>query len=254
MTDVEAQIEELGRALRHHDRSQLAFQLVEIVRDRVYLRHGVEVRQGAVVLDVGANVGVAACFFAAVCGAGTVHSFEPVAPTFELLRENVAPYAACHAHPFGLSSRAGRFPITHYPRSAVMSGLYADPERDRAALRTAMLNLGLAPDEADRQLEGRYEAETLECELRTLSSVVREQRLERIDLLKVDVERAELDVLAGIESEHWPLIGQVTMEIHEDEHLERIRADLDERGFEVATEQEDALRGLPVYMLYARRR
>lgn len=30
-----------------------------------------------------------------------------------------------------------------------------------------------------------------------------------MDLLKIDVERAELEVLAGVEAAHWPLIRQV---------------------------------------------
>ena len=32
----------------------------------------------------------------------------------------------------------------------------------------------------------------------------------RVHLLKIDVERAELEVLAGVEVTHWPLIQQVT--------------------------------------------
>jgi FkbM family methyltransferase len=35
----------------------------------------------------------------------------------------------------------------------------------------------------------------------------------RVDLLKVDVERAELLVLQGIAPHHWPIIEQVTMEV-----------------------------------------
>lgn len=31
-----------------------------------------------------------------------------------------------------------------------------------------------------------------------------------VDLLKVDVERAELEVLAGVQPAHWPRIRQVT--------------------------------------------
>lgn len=31
-----------------------------------------------------------------------------------------------------------------------------------------------------------------------------------MDLLKIDVERAELEVLAGVEAAHWPLIRQVS--------------------------------------------
>jgi hypothetical protein len=34
-------------------------------------------------------------------------------------------------------------------------------------------------------------------------------------LLKVDVERAELDVLRGVREEHWPLVRQVAMEVHD---------------------------------------
>ena len=52
------------RLLDHPDPSQLLFQLKEIFDDRCYLHHGVALEPGAVVLDVGANVGVAAVFFA----------------------------------------------------------------------------------------------------------------------------------------------------------------------------------------------
>lgn len=34
-----------------------------------------------------------------------------------------------------------------------------------------------------------------------------------VNLLKVDVERAELDVLLGVQPRHWPLIQQVAMEV-----------------------------------------
>lgn len=43
----------------------------------------------------------------------------------------------------------------------------------------------------------------------TVSDLIRRHGLERVDLLKIDVEGAELDVLHGIEQEHWPRIQQV---------------------------------------------
>ena len=84
---------DLARLLHHYDPAQVWYQLEEIVGDRTYLRHGIQVREGDVVLDVGANVGVAALFFALECGAGRVHSFEPVAPLFELLRPNTRAFS-----------------------------------------------------------------------------------------------------------------------------------------------------------------
>jgi FkbM family methyltransferase len=246
-------IEALRARLRHYDPSQLAFQLVEIAGERTYLRHGIEVGAGAVVLDVGANVGVAAAFFATECGAGLVHSFEPVAPVFDLLRENVAGLPACVPHPYGLSSADGTAPITFYRGAAAMSGLYADPERDRSLVRAALANLGVHGADADAELAGRYEPQVLRCELRTLSGFLREEGLAHVDLLKIDVERAERDVLAGIADEHWPAIRQVVVEVHDEEGGAAVARALTERGFAVATEQDAAMRGTEVRMLYARR-
>jgi 31-O-methyltransferase len=243
---------DLAEVLTHYDPPQLWFQLAEIVDERIYLRHGVEVNEGDTVLDVGANVGVAAAFFAAHCGAGLIHSFEPVGPIYELLRRNTERFGACVPHNYGLSSAAGRSEITFYPGAAAMSGLYADPELDRSQVRTVLLNIGRSEAEADAELAGRYGATTLPCELRTVSMVLREHSLERVDLLKVDVERAELDVLAGIAEQDWPKIDQIAMEIHDESgSLERAGAMLTQRGYEVAGEQDEDMRGTDVRMLYA---
>lgn len=47
------------------------------------------------------------------------------------------------------------------------------------------------------------------CALCTLSQVLAQQRLQRVDLLKIDVEGAELDVLRGVQPADWPRIQQV---------------------------------------------
>jgi hypothetical protein len=54
---------------------------------------------------------------------------------------------------------------------------------------------------------------SITCPVRTLSGVIREHGVQRIDLLKIDVEGAETDVLAGLEEYHWPLVRQMAMEI-----------------------------------------
>lgn len=250
-TDIAA----VGRTLRHHDPSQLLFQLDEIVGHRTYLRHGVHLREGDTVLDVGGNVGVAAVFFASECRVGAVHSFEPVAPIFELLRENTRGFESCVSHNYGLSGSPGEAAITYYPGAAAMSGLYADPQEDEALVRTCLMNRGHSESTADDKLEGRYRPVLLHCELRTLSSVLREHSLDRVDLLKIDVERAELDVLSGIEEGDWPRIRQVAVEVHDmDGRRAMIAEDLLDRGFRVTTEQDPAMSGTDVHMLYATRR
>mmetsp|Transcript_41279 Transcript_41279/g.103199 ORF Transcript_41279/g.103199 Transcript_41279/m.103199 type:complete len:143 (-) Transcript_41279:179-607(-) len=80
-----------------------------------------------------------------------------------------------------------------------------------------------------------------ECygEVRRLSGVLRENRISRVQLLKVDVEGDELLVLMGIENEDWPIFQQVVMEVHDIEHrLARVTALLQRRGFTVTVEQQ----------------
>jgi FkbM family methyltransferase len=244
----------LAAILRHPDPSQLAFQVAEIAGERCYERHGVRVEPGATVLDVGANFGVAAAYFLTQLRAGRVHCFEPVAPNYEILLGNVGELPGCVPHPYGLSSRAGRSAITYYPGAAAMSGLYGDPERDRALVRTALANLGVSGAEADAEVGDRFEPQTLECELRTLSGFLSEEGIERVDLLKVDVERAELDVLGGIGERDWPRIRRLVVEVHdEDGRLRRLCGDLEARGYGVASEQDRAMRGTDIHLVYATR-
>ena len=239
------------RDLVHHDPQQLLYQVREIFRERCYLRHGIAVREGDTVLDAGANAGVAAAFFACE-GAAAVHSFEPAPPLFELLAANTARFEACVPHPYGLARESGMTEMTYYPNAAAMSGLHADPERDLAQYRASLRNLGVAEEEIPVRTEGLFRPERVRCEVRSLSSVIDELGLERIDLLKLDVEGSEHEVFAGLEERHWPLIRQVAAEVHDARAVE-IEGALAAAGLEVAADQEPAMAGTPVRMLYARR-
>ena len=245
----------LKRELRHPDPPELWFQLMEIVEARAYVQHGVEVHEGDVVLDVGANVGVAAAFFALECKAGAVHSFEPVAPIFEVLCENVRAFPACVVHPYGFSSSSGPGEITYYPRDWAISSIYADPVADRATVQSAHRNLGVSRAESDDLLRDRFDTRVLPCEFRTLSDALESESIERVDLLKIGVEKAELDVLAGIGDDDWPLIRQIAAELHLDaDHTAEVVATLEERGFTVTVAQDPIMAGTHVHMLYAVRR
>ena len=56
-------------------------------------------------------------------------------------------------------------------------------------------------------------AVTLPCEVCTLSDLIRRQSLERIDLLKIDIEGAEIEALQGIEEQDWQKIQQLAIEV-----------------------------------------
>jgi hypothetical protein len=83
--------------------------------------------------------------------------------------------------------------------------------------------------------------------------MIREHNIQQIDLLKIDVEKSEMDVLLGIENQDWPKIKQLFIEVHDLEHrIQKITALLQEQGFsEIKVEQEPILLGSDIFSLYA---
>lgn len=95
-----------------------------------------------------------------------------------------------------------------------------------------------------------------ECAMTTVSNIVQDHCLSKIDLLKIDVERAELDVLSGISNADWGLISQVALEVHDMQgRLEQILELLkDTAGFtSVTVTQDETLTGSTLYNVYCNR-
>lgn len=132
-------------------------------------------RDARVVLDVGANIGWYSLHIAAQEPDATIHAFEPVPTTFAKLSANIAlngmgarVIAASH----GLSDKPGScemfLPGTSGSPAASMSNLH--------------------PSEESRRVTAHFS---------TMDTFVAAHGIERIDLLKCDVEGAELMVLKG---------------------------------------------------------
>ncbi len=97
----------------------------------------------------------------------------------------------------------------------------------------------------------------VDCRLRTLSSIMQDQALDCVDLLKIDVERAELDVLAGLDDCDWPKVQQLVMEVHDiEDRLQVVEQLL--RGqcafATVVTVQAPQLQGSNLFTVYCTRR
>jgi FkbM family methyltransferase len=228
----------------------------EIFGARCYLQHGIELRDGDCVFDVGANIGLATLFFHRERRNVRLFSFEPSPAACECLRANIRLHAAdARVFECGLSRAPGTADFTFYPANSVMSGFHADLEADRSTTKTFMVNSGMTTRHADLLLGSKFKKVTFPCRLRTLSEIVDEERVERIDLLKVDVERSEREVLAGIRAEHWERIGQAVIEVHDEEGcLDEVLALLRGHGFEAATERDPLLQGTPLSTVFATRR
>jgi len=258
-----------GRRIAVFDQAETDFMYQEIFEERAYLADGLELDPGAVVFDVGANIGLFSLFVADESPGATIYAFEPIRPIYDILRSNASHYfPGARLFPFGLGDDERAVELVFYPWFSSRSGLaeYADLENDLEVTRLYVDHMRQQGDgdlkeiggELDELLAGKLSSVREEGRLRRLSDVVREQSVERIDLLKVDVQRAELDVLRGIDEEHWGLIRQIALEVHDqpgsptEGRLDAITALLREHGFRVATFQDETLAGTDRHYLVAK--
>jgi len=238
-----------------------------------YCRHGIRVKEGDIVFDVGANIGLFAMWLRQSVGRNiTVFSFEPIPVVFDALQHNAQRFDPRNWKVFscGLGRRSGTATFGYFSRLTAMSSVYPDTSTEAVvSLRNTILrNVHPLPQGLRwmRRLSGfllrpcvdylirrAFVIESVECPMRTISDVIREHRVPRIDLLKVDVEKAELDVLEGIEAADWAIIRQVVVEVHDlNGRLAKVMALLAEKGLEhIHVEQEPLFRGSEIYNLYA---
>jgi FkbM family methyltransferase len=131
-------------------------------------------KPGMTFVDVGAHVGQYSLLASGLVGGeGNVHSFEPEPETFALLQHNVLIN--------GLRN-------VHLARCAL-----AKSSRDAELYVARPDNIG----QTSLRQPNNFSGVQVKVQCRTLDEYAEEHDMDRIDLIKIDVEGAELDVLLG---------------------------------------------------------
>lgn len=253
-----------GMEVAYQHRAELEHFYQDIFEHEAYLRHGQALPEEACVFDVGGNIGLFTLFVQKVRPRSRVFTFEPAPPLFEILSWNVRRHApGAQLLNCGAADAPGSARFTFYPQSSGMSSFHARQDEERALLEVLMKNEAEhgAPGaremlrHAEDYLEERLKHETFECQLTTLSRVIRDHDVRRIDLLKIDVQKSEFQVLEGLEADDWPKVRQIVVEVHDtDGRVERMRQYLVERGFSCIVEQDELYQGSEIFLLYAGRK
>ncbi len=132
--------------------------------------------------DMGGNIGVVAVILARIYPGAIIHSFEPQAENFAILKQNAADYGNIRLHNYGLASSTGKLNL--YPS--------ADPT-----------NMGGFSTFIEH-------GEPTQIQVQSIKSVCAQLGIP--DLIKVDIEGAECEVLRnlpGIDKVKW-----ITGELH----------------------------------------
>lgn len=243
-----------------------------------YFTPDVVLRPGTTVVDVGANIGLFSLEVLRRCdGDVDLIAFEPAPEPFAALERNVRglfPESRVCLYRCAVGSRRGGATLRYRPRAAGTSSVDADSGGDPDAFVEAMLREPPAryrevfpawfrrlPRPVARRLlrlAARWaggKVVEIPCGMTTLSEVLRERRVARVDFLKVDVEGGELEVLRGIEPGDWPKIQALALEVHDVDHrLEKVSRMLASAGFDdVRVKQEWPFEGTELHMVHAAR-
>jgi FkbM family methyltransferase len=225
----------------------------EIFEDKVYLGRGLAISEGAVVLDVGANIGLFTLFALETCPSAFVHAFEPAPAIFDLLERNVRCYDRIALNKCGVRAETGQAALTFLPHCTAFSGYdhHAVVERLSALARARWANVSKRWPSVrlmEHDLAAFWTSERISTPVRSLSSYIAERAIDRINLLKIDVEGDERAVLAGIDPAHWERIRQIALEVHEAASLSEIASILSARGHVV----DIVPKGGSTHMIYGR--
>ncbi len=155
-------------------------------------------RPGMICLDVGANLGEMALHMAAKVGpGGTVYAFEPAPRAFERLQS--------HVDRNGLSSIVRVLALALSARSGTAVLAHADDRADNQGLASLV-------NTAHPAVSQRVEIRT-----QTLDDFAAGHKLARIDLIKVDIQGAEMQFLRGGPNVLATLAPDLLMEISPDD-------------------------------------
>jgi FkbH-like protein/FkbM family methyltransferase len=252
-----------GLEIAHLNRHETEYVFKEIFEDQCYLRHGIHLAADATVIDIGANIGLFSLFVRSRCPQASVYAFEPSPVAFRALSANCKVYGP-RLTPFnaGVSERRGSATLTFYDKSSVFSSFHPSADEDRQAIQAVVANMvrGELKDTAEpvdayvsELMADRLEQQTFKCPLLSVSDIIRDNNLQRVNLLKVDAEKCELEILRGIEEPHWALIDQVVIEVHDRSRraVAEVQDILTRRGFQCAVEEENLLAGSGLFNVYA---
>ena len=250
---------ENGISLYSYNRSEVKMLYTEVFESMSYYSNGIKIPKEATIIDVGANVGSFSIFANILFENPKIYAFEPLQPTFKLLEKNIALYGGnIELFNIGISDKEEEAVFNFFPHATTLSGRESINGNIQEEVKRFIDNTDatneqeLTNEQVDELLDNRLKREKHTCKVKSLSQIIKENKINHIDLLKIDAENAELEIVNGIIEEDWNKIDQLIIEVFDEEgRLSKITKILEQHNFNVAVFQNDELNGTKFYNLYA---
>ena len=180
-------------AFRNHARLQIGRGVDHVPIIEIFLREEYgSVANGAVILDVGANIGAFSIYAGMSARDVRIYAYEPTAEFYRLMQDNIRlnrldDIVTCFNLAVGADAQVREL--------AIESSTFSFPT--------------LFPPEDDRVTR------TVRVQCTSLADILESNALERVDLLKMDCEGAEYEILYGTPARYLERIHEIRMEYHD---------------------------------------
>jgi FkbM family methyltransferase len=176
-----------------------------------------DIPSDAVIVDLGASVGVFSVYAASTAENVQVYAYEPMPASFALVQENIR-----------LNGQGGSVKAFNY----AVGGETGDRELFVGGTDFFFPTL-LGPD-------GNGQAEHITVHCTTLEEILASNKLDRVDLLKMDIEGAEYEFLYKSPPACFEKVREIRMEYHDlddgERNLGALKRFLTGQGFTVTKE------------------
>ena len=215
----------------------------------------INIKDNNTIIDIGGNFGFFSVFAATFAKNLNFYIFEPIPATFCCLQNNIDRYVSplghkVHTFEKGIAHINTSMDLNYYPGFSSLSSLFHQPTDttmsnafktlrqevyDQVKMALEAYNIDETPESVWSQAAKKKQ--TISCQLLPLSEVIENEKIDCIDLLKIDTQGAEVDVINGIKEEDWPKIQQIALEINMWKGLKSIDFDFfsffENKGYDV---------------------
>jgi FkbM family methyltransferase len=173
------------------------FSVFEIAIRRDYFNL-VKIKPGDVIVDIGANIGVFTVIASKLIGShGRVIAIEPNSESAKQLERNIALNRLNNVTVYRAAVTGAPGNVTlHTGKKAILSSIFTSVD-------------GQAVGGSAEEVRGL-----------PLADILAREKIDRVDLLKIDCEGGEYEIFDAAESEIWTKLSQIVMEVH---HVENRR-------------------------------